>query len=152
MVSQPASWPEVAGVAPWLQVIWWNLLDNALKHGGPSAEIRLAWSRAPDGYRFSVVDRGAGIAPALQAGLFQPFDQLHALRTPGLGLSIVQRLVALQGGRCGYERLADGTSAFFFILPAGPVRAVRERPGSDLVLPAVPADESGARAGGRAGE
>jgi signal transduction histidine kinase len=146
-VTQPASWPEVAGVAPWLQVIWWNLLDNAMKHGGPSAEIRLAWSRTPDGCRFSVVDRGAGIAPALQAGLFQPFDQLHTLRTPGLGLSIVQRLVALQGGRCGYERLADGTSAFFFTLPAGPVRAGREGPGSDLALPAVPADESRARAG-----
>jgi len=58
------------------------------------------------------------VAPAIEPGLFRPFDQLHLLRAPGLGLSIVQRLVSLQGGRCGYERLNDGSNRFYFTLPA----------------------------------
>lgn len=125
---QPASWPEVSGVPQWLHVIWWNLLHNALKHGGPAAQVRIAWKPENDRYRFSVADRGAGIAPAIQGGLFRPFDQLHLRPTPGLGLSIVQRLVALQGGRCGYERVDDGLSVFYFTLPAG---APRRRPHQD---------------------
>jgi signal transduction histidine kinase len=117
-VAQPASWPEVSGVPQWLHVIWWNLLNNALKHGGPGAQVRMAWNPEGDGYRFWVADRGAGVAPAILDGLFRPFDQLHLLPAPGLGLSIVQRLVALQGGRCGYERLNKGSSVFYFTLPA----------------------------------
>jgi hypothetical protein len=107
------------GVPQWLHVIWWNLLHNAFTHGGPGTHVRLAWSPEDDGDRFSVIDPGVGLAPAIEAGLFRPFDQLHTLPAPGLGLSIVQRLVALQGGRCGYERLNDGSSVFYFTLPTG---------------------------------
>lgn len=95
-VVSPASWPKVMGVPKWLQAIWWNLLRNALKHGGPAARIRIAWGVEGEGHRFSVADNGAGVAPAIEAKLFRPFDQLHSLHTPGLGLSITQRLVALQ--------------------------------------------------------
>jgi K+-sensing histidine kinase KdpD len=35
-IVQPASWPEVDGVDSWLEVIWWNLLANALQHAGDS--------------------------------------------------------------------------------------------------------------------
>jgi len=118
-VTCPASWPEASGVARWLHVIWWNLLQNALRHGGPAARVRLAWTPDGEGYRFTVADRGAVLEPYALAGLFRPFDQLHLLPAPGLGLSIVQRLVALQGGRCGYERLEEGASVFFFTLPGG---------------------------------
>jgi signal transduction histidine kinase len=138
-VTEASTWPEVHGVAPWLHVIWWNLLDNAVKHGSPGSEVRVAWSPAEDGYRFSVINPGNGAAPPVSIGPLRPFDQLHGLRAPGLGLAIVQRLVALQGGRCAYGRLADGSSEFSFTLPAGlaettermrdqPAQPVRTRP------------------------
>lgn len=117
-VVSPSSWPMVTGVPKWLQVIWWNLLSNAVEHGGPAAQIRIAWNPEVNGHRFSVLDNGAGVAPAIEAKLFRPFDQLHSLHTPGLGLSIMQRLVALQGGICGYERMPEGGASFYFILPA----------------------------------
>ncbi len=115
--TQPAAWPEVSGVAPWLHVIWWNLLSNTLQHGGPAAQVRLTWTREPGEYRFSVTDQGPGVPPARLDALFAPFDRLHELKTGGLGLSIVQRLVALQGGRCDHERPARGGSCFSFTLP-----------------------------------
>ena len=119
IVTTPATWPKVTGVGPWLQVIWWNLIDNALRHGPAGAEIRLTWKRVEGGYFFSVIDQGTGIAPEIQAGFFRPFDQLHTVRLPGLGLSIVQRLVALQGGSSHFARRNDGKSEFSFTLPTG---------------------------------
>jgi signal transduction histidine kinase len=118
-VAAPALWPEVIGVAAWRHVIWWNLLHNALRHGGPAPQVQLGWTPEAGGSRFWVSDRGAAVPSSIEARLFRPFDQLHLFPAPGLGLSIVQRLVALQGGRCGYERRAeDGSSVFFFTLPA----------------------------------
>jgi signal transduction histidine kinase len=64
-----------------------------------------------------VSDGGPPLEPGIQGRLFSPFDQLHRRPAPGLGLTIVQRLVALQGGECGYERRPDGSSVFFFTLP-----------------------------------
>ncbi|HET7536379.1 MAG TPA: HAMP domain-containing sensor histidine kinase [Candidatus Didemnitutus sp.] len=117
-IALPDRWPEAKGVAPWLQVVWWNLIDNALKHSGRAPNVRLAWERVGDACRFSVIDRGDGIPVARRANLFRPFDRLHEQPAPGLGLSIVERLVALQGGICDYERQPDGASVFSFTLPA----------------------------------
>jgi signal transduction histidine kinase len=116
-------WPEVAGVAPWLEAIWRNLVVNALKHGGPATEVQLGWSLDGGDYRFTVADRGPGISAQREQTLFQPFDQLHLRPTPGLGLSLVQRLVSLQGGACGYARVADGSSVFHFTLPIASAHA-----------------------------
>lgn len=118
VVRQPDAWPEVLGVRPWLQVIWWNLLHNALRHGGPASQVRLTWAREEDSYRFAVVDQGRGVDPAQEAGLFVAFEQLGTQRTAGLGLSIVQRLAALQGGGCRYRREPGTGTCFEFTLPA----------------------------------
>lgn len=125
-VAQPATWPEVIGVSQWLHVVWWNLLKNALVHGGASPQVRMAWRFEDDVFRFSIIARNAPITPKIRARFFRPFDQLHLLPAPGLGLSIVQRLVALHGGRCGYEGPDDGSSVFYFTLPAeNPRRRLR---------------------------
>lgn len=118
VVMQPDSWPEVVGVPDWLETVWWNLLHNALQHGGSAGQIKIAWTSEDGGCRFSVSDNGPGIAATEQAGLFVPFEQLHAVRTPGLGLSIVQRLISLQKGGCGYEQLPERGACFYFTLPA----------------------------------
>jgi signal transduction histidine kinase len=117
-VQQPSSWPVVPGVAPWLELIWGDLVGNALEHGGATPAIELGWKADPAGWRFWAEDRGPGVATRAVAGLFQPFDLLHRPSAPrGWGLSMVQRLVELQEGACGYEARAGGGSRFFFSLP-----------------------------------
>jgi signal transduction histidine kinase len=116
-IAQPNSWPEVMAVAPWLQVIWSNLIDNALHHGGPSAQVRIAWHLQDNEYHFSVTDRGPGVTPSRKDALFICLDQLHHRQASGLGLSITQRLVALQGGHCRYEVPPEGGARFIFTLP-----------------------------------
>ncbi len=118
VVIQPATWPQVNGVAKWLEVMWSNLLLNAIQHSGGAKTIKLGWSREPAEWRFWVEDDGEGPEPAQCATLFQSFESLHeSTGARGLGLPIVRRLASLQGGRCGYERAAGGGSRFYFTLP-----------------------------------
>ena len=115
-VVQPDSWPEVSGVAEWLEFIWWNFLANALQHAGEKPRIELSWHQDKNKFHFQVKDSGGGVEMPTQ--LFQPFDSLHqAGSTGGLGLSVVQRLVDLQGGDCGYESNPPGGACFYFTLP-----------------------------------
>ena len=118
IITQPASWPQVDGVAVWLDAIWWNLVGNALQHAGSSpVRIQLGWTHGKGKTEFWVTDNGGGVSEAKRKKLFQPFDTLHEDgATGGLGLSIVQRLVELQGGSCGYRSSEAGGACFYFFL------------------------------------
>ncbi len=116
-IIQPKTWPTVVGVDEWLEEIWWNLISNALKCGAKPPRIQLASDTRNRKHRFWVLDYGGGVEPNERGTLFQPFESLHGnLSSRGLGLTIVQRLVTLQGGECGYESLPHG-SLFYFTLP-----------------------------------
>lgn len=116
-IVEPDSWPPVSGVATWLEEVWRHLLANALQHGRDGVRIQLSWQEKSGGRVFEICDDGGGVQEEIRKGLFCPFDLLHKPDgVKGLGLSVVQRLIALQGGECGYEPRPDG-SCFFFFLP-----------------------------------
>jgi signal transduction histidine kinase len=128
LVTQPASWPEVMGVSSLLETIWWNLLVNALQHGTKKVRIEVGWSQNEREFFFWVCDNGDGVPSKLVSNLFQPFHSLHRTTAgKGLGLSIVQRLVELQGGHCSYEPNPQGGSRFCFTLPCSEGRAVFDK-------------------------
>ncbi|HEY1788121.1 MAG TPA: HAMP domain-containing sensor histidine kinase [Verrucomicrobiae bacterium] len=116
-IVDPGSWPQVNGVSKWLEEIWWNLLMNAIQHTADNTRIELTWREENGLYRFEVCDNGGGVPEIMQKCLFRPFHTLHRPEGgKGFGLSIVQRLIELQGGVCGYESRPGG-SCFFFSLP-----------------------------------
>lgn len=113
-VGMEASWPDVEGVSDWLEFIWWNFLSNALHHGGK--KIELGWEKGAAQHKFFIHDNGHGVAAERRDKLFQRFDEMHQPDAAGgFGLPMVQRLVELQGGRCGYEGGRGAT--FYFTLP-----------------------------------
>jgi signal transduction histidine kinase len=117
-VVEPPSWPVAPGVVAWLEMVWWHLLINALKHGGQGCRIELGWDLQEGFFRFWVADNGPGVPETLCRKLFTEFHRLHEdTGVPGFGLSIVQRLVELQGGQCGYEPAGQGGARFLFTLP-----------------------------------
>jgi signal transduction histidine kinase len=117
-IKEPAEWPSVYGVSAWLEVIWENLLMNAVTYSGKGRTVEIQWRELNDEFEFSVVDDGPGVAPAKVPNLFTPFEKLHQSHSVrGLGLSIVRRLVELQGGRCGYAADEGGGARFYFTLP-----------------------------------
>lgn len=115
-IVEPASWPEVNGVGLWLEEVWWIFLANALQHTTDKPRIELSWLKENGGCRFQICDDGGGVPEIIRPGLFRPFHLLNkSSGTRGLGLSIVQRLVELQGGQCGYEPQPNGSSFYFFL-------------------------------------
>jgi signal transduction histidine kinase len=114
-VRPPATWPEVEGVASWLEVIWGNLIGNALRHGAKTGSVQLGWDQQGGDVRCWIANPGT-VPPAYRPRLLRRFHLLHQDASGGLGLSLVERLVALQHGRCGYESTDDGRSVFYFTL------------------------------------
>ncbi len=116
-VTQSNSWPDVEGLDDWLEVVWWNLIANAIQYAGEAPRIDLGWRQEDGKVCFWVRDHGPGVPDDRRDQLFQPFHQLHQTNAArGLGLPIVRRLVELQGGSCGYESVPGGGAQFFFTL------------------------------------
>lgn len=115
----PPSWPVARGYGPWVEEVWFNYLSNGLKYGGTPPQLALGADRQSDGMlRFWVRDNGHGLSEAEQGRLFMEFTRLNLSQGYGLGLAIVQRIVARLGGRAGVESVPGQGSTFFFTLPA----------------------------------
>ena len=79
---------------------------------------------------FEVVDTGIGIAPEVQAQLFQPFVQAdpsitRAYGGAGLGLAITRQLAQLLGGDVSVRSEPGKGAAFTLRVPAN-LRATAE--------------------------
>lgn len=100
-----------------------NLLNNAL-HFDQQGKVSILLEREGEDARLSVSDEGAGMTADTVAQIFQPFYQApQPLARPsgglGLGLAIVERIVALHDGQVAVasEGLGKG-STFTVRLPA----------------------------------
>ncbi len=87
----------------WLGEVVNNLLDNALRYGGPKVTLRVA-PLADGGAVVQVEDDGPGVPPAELPRLFEPFwrGERADLRNDGgtgLGLTIAREVVLRLGGQ-----------------------------------------------------
>jgi K+-sensing histidine kinase KdpD len=116
--------------APLMAHVLSNLLVNASLYTPADKPITLrAGVDVPRGKAFmSVEDEGPGIAPELMGRLFKKFQRGNASRAGGLGLglSIVQRLVAAQGGEITAANKPSGGARFTVYLPIVPSDRVPE--------------------------
>ena len=112
--------PEIMGDRDRLAELFEHLIGNSLKFRGPEPPaIEIAARRVPEGWLFSVNDKGIGILPKYRDRLFVPFRRLHGAEVPGigLGLAISKKIVEAHGGRIWIED-GDGSGVTFsFILP-----------------------------------
>lgn len=119
----PADVPPVLGDEPALRRVFQNLIDNAIKYGAAGGSIRVSARRSASEVSVTVADHGIGIEAADQARIFEPFyraaDVVAAqMQGAGLGLSLVQRIVAAHGGRVTVKSVPREGSAFTVLLPA----------------------------------
>ncbi len=85
-----------------LRMLVGNLIQNAVHHGGPGAEVRLTDGPVP---QLIVDDAGPGIPEDARARIFEPFTRLDSADAPGSGLGLA--LVAQQAARHGAEVVVD---------------------------------------------
>jgi len=118
----PRRIPAVRGHEPWLDAIFSNLIDNALKYAGTeNATPRLTIRARREGrlLRLEFEDNGVGIPAEHQARVFEMFARFHPREAPGsgLGLSIVKRLVDRMEGVVGVRSKNGEGSTFWLLLP-----------------------------------
>lgn len=116
--------PAVDADPALLRQVWINLLGNAAKYsaGRRPPRIHVSAALTPDGREvtFTVRDNGVGFDPRYADKLFKVFSRLHSDREfsgTGIGLALVQRIVARHGGRVWAEGTPGAGAAFFFTLP-----------------------------------
>ncbi len=101
-----------------------NLLVNArdAMPGGGRLRIDASTVETPDGAlgaRIVVEDTGAGMAPEVLRRIFEPFFTTKGPGSgTGLGLAVVQQVVASAGGRVMVESDVGHGSRFIVVLPA----------------------------------
>lgn len=98
-----------------------NLLNNAATYSPPGTPIGL-WARARDrSVVIEVTDRGPGIPPQEQAGIFEAFTRgrdtdAQAIPGAGVGLYLSRRLIEAHGSDLAVHSRPDGGSIFSFEL------------------------------------
>jgi two-component system sensor histidine kinase/response regulator len=123
MTIAPDAPSRVRGDPVRLRQVLLNLVGNAIKFT-QTGEVVVEVAAARAGLehttlRVEVTDTGIGIAPEVQARLFQPFMQADTSTTrcyggTGLGLVICKRLVAAMGGDIGVHSQPGAGSTFWF--------------------------------------
>jgi PAS domain S-box-containing protein len=131
--DRPVEWnidrlPPVVGDPTMLGQVFTNLLDNALKYTNRVEVPRIEVAACDDNGDHVVLvvrDNGAGFDMEHAGRLFGMFHRLHRsdeFPGNGVGLAIVQRIVARHGGRIWAEASPGRGAAFHFTLrKASPV-------------------------------
>ncbi len=95
-----------------------NLIDNALKYGGPG-DLQVALTADRKCFVLTIADHGPGIAPADAERVFERFARGEgaAAGGAGLGLAIVRRVVDSHGGHIDLSNRPGGGLVATLTLP-----------------------------------
>jgi NtrC-family two-component system sensor histidine kinase KinB len=129
--------PEAFADPDRLQLVFTNLISNALRYSPAGSEIvvrALAETGPADAsagntnghIRFEVCDQGPGIPVEHQEALFEKFFRVPGRPGggAGLGLFIARGIVQAHAGRIGVSSEPGHGSIFWFTIPAAPDRPV----------------------------
>ncbi|MEP4035429.1 ATP-binding protein [Pseudophaeobacter sp.] len=140
-LSVQADLPDtLRGDAGRLRQVLLNLIGNAIKFSEPlpeaaTGQVKLRVEICEPGWiDFVVTDNGIGIEPEIQEAIFTPFERSDVaakrmIKGNGLGLAIVQQLVAKMGGTITLDSTLGQGSSFAVRLPvvepSGPIKGPR---------------------------
>lgn len=110
--------PQVLVDPARLQLVFDNLLSNALKYTRIGGEVTIKAQPDDNMVRFSVEDTGIGIAPEFLPRLFEKFFRVPGQEqtSSGLGLTIAKEIVETHGGAiAATSQLGKGTRFTFTV-------------------------------------
>jgi signal transduction histidine kinase len=100
----------------------WNLLDNAVKYSPDDRTVEVRTARRGPHFAIAVRDRGIGIPAGERAAILARFHRgdearRRGIKGTGIGLAIVEQIVAAHGGRLELESQPAVGSQFTIVLP-----------------------------------
>jgi two-component system OmpR family sensor kinase len=123
--GQPTAAPTLADEARLRQVVT-NLVGNAIAHTPSGTPVRIGVGMRSGSAVLEVADKGPGVTKEQAARIFDRFYRADASRSrtggsgAGLGLAIVQSLVAAHGGRVELRTAPGKGATFRLLLPPSP--------------------------------
>jgi len=110
-VNVPDDLPLVYADPGLLERVLANLIDNALRHGGPDAPVEVTAVAGAQSAKLAVVDHGPGVGSEERGRLFAPFqraDDRGATSGLGLGLSVARGFARAMGGELAADESVGG--------------------------------------------
>jgi signal transduction histidine kinase len=114
--------PPVPGDPALLRQVWTNLISNAVKYSAKSSTPEVLIRAATEGrqVRYEIQDNGVGFDMKYADKLFGVFQRLHSMDEfpgTGVGLAIVQRIIARHKGAVTATGERGKGATFGFTLP-----------------------------------
>ena len=104
----------IIGTASLLKIAIMNVIDNACKFSSPH-KVDVTLNTSLNNIQLRIEDKGIGIPETELNNLFQPFyraSNAFAYRGSGIGLSLVQKIVAIHNGEINVtSKIGKGTVA-----------------------------------------
>jgi two-component system sensor histidine kinase KdpD len=95
-----------------LERVIFNLVDNAIKHGGEQSDVVITALATQESARIEVRDTGPGVPEELREKIFEPFssagDRSKAGGGLGLGLSVARGFLEAMNGALTAEQVSGG--------------------------------------------
>jgi signal transduction histidine kinase len=124
----------VRAIAEELNQVIRSLIQNAIEAVGPGGQVRVKTRAAEGQILFEVSDNGPGIEAERLARIFSPFYTTKVGSGRGLGLAIVQVVVARLGGSVEVGSVPGVETTFRVRLSAVPLATPEE----EVVVPGAP--------------
>ena len=118
---RPAEEAKIFGDAAELQIVFNNLLDNAVKYSGGEPKILVKLRNSDVNFvEVYVKDNGVGLEPSEVKRIFKRFYRVPGLSTQekkgtGLGLPIVKSIIKKHKGRIRAESKGAGKGTLFVV-------------------------------------
>lgn len=119
VMDLPVDIPNVLADRFRLEIVFTNLLSNALKYTPPGGRVKVSAREEKGKVVFAVEDSGKGISQEYLPHIFEKFFRVPGdtqQRDSGLGLAIVKEIVEAHGSKIEASSSAGGGTRFSFFL------------------------------------